>query len=292
MTMAVMYIFPFIGDGPIFPDVISDFFLNSCSYWWTNFLLISNWVPWNNEEMCMSSVSLISNEFQMIIILIPLIGYIYKNYFRRALAVAFTTIGIFGSLVPVLYMTLVKGTDSSTGWMSNAYDNLTSKIWFRIPPFLIGMALAIFHFEYRYVDKLNDGSKPFHKDYLQKIVQNSWVFKTFCYTIGFLCLSVPLLLQVYNATCIKDDNVQDQMYYLDEDIQYCWKNVGGAIYYSISPIVFYSGVSLLMLPSLIGMSSILKPMLNSHLWHILEELTFQAFLLQYLVVVWFFASRE
>jgi hypothetical protein len=154
------------------------------------------------------------------------------------------------------------------------------------------MALAIFHFEYRYVDKLNDGSKPFHKDYLQKIVQNSWIFKTFCYSIGFLCLSVPLLLQVYNASCMNDDNVQDQMYYLDKDIQYCWKNVGAAIYYSTSPIVFYAGVSLLMLPSLIGMSSILKPMLNSHLWHILEELTFQAYLLQYLVVIWFFASRE
>lgn len=69
------------------------------------------------------------------------------------------------------------------------------------------------------------------------------------------------------------------MYYLNSDIQYCWKHVGGAIYYSTSPLVFYSGVSLLMLPSLIGMSSILKPMLNSHLWHILEELTFQAYLL-------------
>ena len=82
------------------------------------------------------------------------------------------------------------------------------------------------------------------------------------------------------------------MYYLDKDIQYCWQAFGGALYYSISPIIFYSGVVLLMLPSLIGMSSILKPMLNSHLWHILEELTFQAFLLQYLVVIWFFASRE
>lgn len=49
MTMAVMFIFPFIGDGPIFPDIISDFFLDSCSYWWTNFLLISNWVPWSTD---------------------------------------------------------------------------------------------------------------------------------------------------------------------------------------------------------------------------------------------------
>lgn len=89
-----------------------------------------------------------------------------------------------------------------------------------------------------------------------------------------------------------DSNVQEQMYYLASDIQYCWKNIGGAIYYSISPIIFYTGATLFILPCLIGMSSILKPMLNSHLWHILEELTFQAFLIQYVLVVWFFASRE
>jgi len=40
------------------------------------------------------------------------------------------------------------------------------------------------------------------------------------------------------------------------------------------------------------MSTILRPLLNSHLWHILEELTFYAFLLHYIVVTWFFASRE
>ena len=49
---------------------------------------------------------------------------------------------------------------------------------------------------------------------------------------------------------------------------------------------------MMILPCLIGMSSILKPLLNSHLWHIMEELTFQAYLIQYLVIIWFFASRE
>lgn len=49
---------------------------------------------------------------------------------------------------------------------------------------------------------------------------------------------------------------------------------------------------MLLIPSMIGMSTIMRPLLNSHLWHILEELTFYAFLLQYVVILWFFASRE
>jgi peptidoglycan/LPS O-acetylase OafA/YrhL len=43
---------------------------------------------------------------------------------------------------------------------------------------------------------------------------------------------------------------------------------------------------------MIGLSTIMRPLLNSHLWHIMEELTFYAFLLQYVVITWFFASRE
>jgi hypothetical protein len=60
----------------------------------------------------------------------------------------------------------------------------------------------------------------------------------------------------------------------------------------LSPIFFYGGLTLVLLPAMLGMSSILRPLLNSHLWHIMEELTFQAYLLQYVVVTWFFASRE
>ena len=166
ITVAVLFIVPFVGDGPIFPKIMDDFFYDSCNnYWWTNILLISNFVPWNSREMCSANISLISNEFQMVIILIPLIGYVYKNYYRRALAILFTVIGVGASLIPVLYMTLYKGTDSYPGYMSNSFDNMMTKIYFRIPPFLIGIALAIFQFEYKYVDKLNDGTKPFHKDY-------------------------------------------------------------------------------------------------------------------------------
>ena len=40
------------------------------------------------------------------------------------------------------------------------------------------------------------------------------------------------------------------------------------------------------------MSDVLKPLLNSHLWHVLEELTYSAYLLNFMIVMWFFGSRE
>jgi hypothetical protein len=64
------------------------------------------------------------------------------------------------------------------------------------------------------------------------------------------------------------------VYLNKDDITYCWKSLGGGIYYAFSPIFFYSGLTLVLLPPLIGISTILKPLMNSHLWHIMEELTF------------------
>jgi len=49
---------------------------------------------------------------------------------------------------------------------------------------------------------------------------------------------------------------------------------------------------MILLPSIVGVSRNMKLLLSSHLWHILEELTFLAYLLQYLVILWFFASKN
>lgn len=118
--------------------------------------------------MCGAHISLISNEFQLIIILIPLLGFIYNRYYRRALATVYTILGVCGSLIPVVWICLEHKVDSFPGFMSNGYSEIYTKFYFRIPPFLLGTALGIFSFEYKHVDKLNDGTKPFHKDFIQK----------------------------------------------------------------------------------------------------------------------------
>ena len=121
--------------------------------------------------------------------------------------IVFLIIGLGGSLVPVIFMTFDKNIDGYPGFLSYSYSDMLTKIYFRIPPFLIGIALAIFHFEYRFVDKLNDGTKPFHKDYIEKITKNSVTFKFATYIIGLLGVLLPLLLLTLNASCMKTDNL-------------------------------------------------------------------------------------
>jgi hypothetical protein len=228
----------------------------------------------------------------MVIVLIPLLGYIYNKYHRRVITSFFFLIGIGASLIPVIYVSLKYKVESFPGFGSNAYSDMYTKLYFRIPPFLMGIALGIFHFEYRHVDKLNDGSKPFHRDYIQKMIKKyPRAFNFICYFIGWVFIVGTLGALVYNSNCIKKVEMST-VYLKKDDIKYCWNEVGGAIYYALSPIFFYFGLTVIILPCLIGISSILRPLMNSHLWHIMEELTFQAFLLQYLVVIWFFASRE
>ncbi len=205
----IIFVLPFIGEGPVFAQVITEFYQKSCqNNWWTNIILISNYYPWNVEDMCGSHFSLIANEFQLVVILIPLFGYIYKNYFRMTLTSAFILIGVGGSIAPVLYFTAVKNppVDAYAGFLNGSFSDMLTKIYYRLPPFLIGIAVAIFNFEYKHVNKLNDGSKPFHKDYIDKVSQKKYSFKAVTYIIGFSACSSMILLLWWNSQCLSSES--------------------------------------------------------------------------------------
>ena len=65
LTASMIAIFPFIGSGPLYPLLTEEFFLEPClKYWWTNLLLISNFVPWGEfDELCGSHLTHVANEF-------------------------------------------------------------------------------------------------------------------------------------------------------------------------------------------------------------------------------------
>lgn len=126
---------------------------------------------------------------------------------------------------------------------------------------------------------------------IKDLVKNKFIFKILSYGIGLTCCVTTILLLVQNSSCVSDSLESSNVIY-NYEVKFCWGNVGSSIYYALSPIIFYGGVVLILIPSIVGVSTILKPLLNSHLWNILEELTFLAYLFQYLVVLWFFSSRD
>jgi hypothetical protein len=87
--------------------------------------------------------------------LVPLISYFYSNFNsrRKILYLIFSILGLM-SLAAVVTITIKFNVDGYPGFMSKAYSDMYTKIYYRLPPFLIGVALAVFHFEFKYVEKL------------------------------------------------------------------------------------------------------------------------------------------
>jgi len=92
------------------------------------------------------------------VVLIPLFVIVYTNTFRKVLIGSFVVVGIVGSFIPTFYVTMKYDINAYPGYLSNGYDLLFMKTYYRIPPFIMGIALAIVKFEYKFVGTLNDGT--------------------------------------------------------------------------------------------------------------------------------------
>jgi hypothetical protein len=96
-------------------------------------------------------------------------------------------------------ITIKYNVDGYPGFMSKAYSDMYNKLYYRVPPLLIGISVSIFHFEYKYVDKLKDGSQPFHKNILKKLTEKKNLFKCICYLLGLAFCIITVLLLVLNS---------------------------------------------------------------------------------------------
>ncbi|CDW80987.1 UNKNOWN [Stylonychia lemnae] len=288
-TAITVAIFPYIGTGPLYPTLLKSFLLDNCvQYWWTNILLISNFYPQNFSDQCVGHLTYISNEFQLLIVLIPMFVVIYKHAFRKVLIGSFIFVAIFGSLIPTIVMTYKYEINSYPGYLSQGYNYMFMKVYYRIPPFLFGILIGIIKFEYKYVGTLNDGSKPFHKSLIDRFKKKR-ENKIIAYICGIsLCLFI-LLIMITNTQCANQDLAPKDKY---ATINLCWGTTTSAIYNGLAQYIYFLGLSCILLPSMANCSNILRPLLDSHFWHVLEELTFSAYILHFLVITWYFASRQ
>jgi len=153
---------------------------------------------------------------------------------------------------------------------------------------MFGIALAIIKFEFRYVDKLSDGSHPKHKYYLNKI-RNSKMTKWSLYFAGTaICCFIVFVLQT-DALCTPYDQ-HSPLYALQ--FKPCWDSGASALYNSVGKLLFFFGLSCVLISSIVKASKYITSLLSSHLWRILEELTLSAFLVQPLVAAWFLTNRD
>ena len=88
------------------------------------------------------------------------------------LIICIVTVCIGVGFIPTLYMSIKHNINSFPSFFEQGFNDMFNRIYYRIPPFILGVVYAVIKFEYKFVDKLNDGTRPPHKKFLDKIRDN------------------------------------------------------------------------------------------------------------------------
>ena len=138
------------ADGPLWQQTVgveSQFYRNCERYWWTNMLYINNIYPWKVLDECMSWTWYLSNDMQFYIIA-PIMVLPLYYLFPVGLA-------IIGGLLLINIATLgaLTGTYDLSGNMyintngRTVADDIYTKPWARIGPYLVGLTLGFLLFK-------------------------------------------------------------------------------------------------------------------------------------------------
>lgn len=85
---------------------------------------------------------------------------------------------------------------------------------------MLGILMAIVKFEYRYVEKLNCGTKPEHKKYIIKLKRDKCK-QHIMQIVGCLMMMFPIVVLMTDTWCIKSDII---ITYQDSKLNYCWNS--------------------------------------------------------------------
>ena len=210
----------------------------------------------------------------MVAFFIPIFVFLYKKLQRKGMVIAFILICLLFSFLPVLIVSEIYNVNSFPGLFSTLNSVLLMKPFYRMPCFIFGISLAIMRFEHKYVGTTNDGTEPFARIILQK--WSSFKISVACYVLGIICIGFPSYIMLLNNRCVAKDPVQGLKF---KELTYCWTHWLSSIYNMFGQSCYCLGLTLFCLPGIINQQNILRKLVDSHFWHVLEELTFSAMLL-------------
>jgi len=148
ITFFVMYVFPFLGFGPIYRWEANRMFASWDQYWWTNLLFINNLIPFTRKSECIGWLWYLANDFQFFLMTPPIIYAYCKNrkvgYLVAALLVVISMV-VNGALTLAFNVSVLWGS-ADMGFNGN--DSMVTKPWSRMGVYFVGGMLGLSFFEY------------------------------------------------------------------------------------------------------------------------------------------------
>lgn len=284
-----MKVFTQMESGPFWNLLDTD--INFCKkYWYTNLLYINNVYPTNGTS-CYPVTWYLANDFQFFL-LVPFFAFLSVCCLKKISHIISIVFLLLGCLISIIFAFIESYRNN---WSINIYDenfldgyfqNYYTKPWFRCPPYLLGMILAIVWFYYFDLDTSpykiipNDieepllGSQP-------KIKYRDWIKNTKIVKYGLLAISFTLL----GITVLGGKGAY-------ANVPSHWTDTEMSMYIAFSKFAWTIGLCILCLLLFLGEIPIISHILCNHLMAVLGRLTYCVYLIHPSILYWMYFSEN
>mmetsp|Transcript_26326 Transcript_26326/g.47209 ORF Transcript_26326/g.47209 Transcript_26326/m.47209 type:complete len:636 (-) Transcript_26326:32-1939(-) len=186
-----IFILPTIGFGPQWNDVTTDFTDTCSTYWWTNLIVLNNFVPNLEGNLCYFSTWAVAVNLQLFI-LAPFLVLLYIHK-----AKIFTIVAALTSLTALALTATVAGVwEVDVNYMDSdrLFDlALLNKPYFHYLPFLTGLYLSVIFYMYKQGETNSD---PVARILLRTYTKNSKA-SVISFVAGLLELNTNIFTQLF-----------------------------------------------------------------------------------------------
>ena len=250
------YLMSSVGSGPIFFLYYKERAVHCENTWWVHFIFLNNFYEIKeNANACMGWTWYLPNDFQFFL-LIPLLVFLlyHKRIFGMIFIITYQivcfAVTIFVAYEYNLRPSYLEATD-------NYYTLYYHRPYIRIPPFTIGVMAALFLYCFK-----NEEPEVSPIKRIMDRIYASRVIRFIFYIVG-LILVLGMIFIFYPINNYPDD----------------FSDFFNVMFLTFSRALFILGMTMILLPGLMGRAWVLRSFLALDMWTPLARLTFGAYLI-------------
>eukprot|EP00826_Nyctotherus_ovalis_P036815 TRINITY_DN329_c0_g1_i2.p1 TRINITY_DN329_c0_g1~~TRINITY_DN329_c0_g1_i2.p1 ORF type:complete len:705 (+),score=98.29 TRINITY_DN329_c0_g1_i2:237-2351(+) len=274
------YIMPYLYDGPNY-DVAKGMNDMCMGNWLYNFLYVN--VYFNDNQGCMGWTWYIANDFQIYLLVPPLVLlYLWKQF------VAYAVVGILMVASIGIQFKLMAKYNLSANFSGSGREQLHfqreyyNKPYCRINPFLIGILMAWIYLAYKQAKKASNTPEEereiCQKSFINRMnyaIVHSWVLRYSLYIAG-LTITSTCVYTYFDFFKLGADKSQ-----LENHFYVVFARPGFAL-----------GLSLVIYPACLGKARVLRAVLGYHAFNVLAKSIYAVYMLHMEVLKVYWGMRQ
>ena len=256
-------VFPYMGSGPYWPFLTP--LVQPCDDMWKSLLFINNLTD-NMNGICLGWGWYLQNDMQLFVYSILMLLIYNHKKMAGYFAIVWSMLASFAYTMVVTYTHQYRNLNQVGDAKNNNEYQSTLYIvpWSRAPPYLYGLLLGIF-----YVNFLAEEKKEESEDFLVRLkrkLEGNRLLRIGVELTGAIIVFFIMFIQRTN---------QDELH---------WSQFVHSLYLTYAKTLFVMGLSLGILPSILGVRSLVSFVMDTKLFNFVAKVSFCTYLLHILII--------